>query len=578
MDCLKIVAEQTIVANSNQFWKSVEILNKRPHILNRHLIGAEILHEIKISDGEQVIEILNQLKLISSFDLKKVTSDYIKNHITNDFCNKDVPNSAHLVIFVKKLFPRSITNIPRLEITSYDYKSNRITSYNILSKGLESFKPISPEFTYSITFNDNKLELLIEKEVPINHPSCKWLILNLFPKFTKWIEKSDLDATIVPSLNLIPIEKYFNLYQKLKNDYGKKIVEEWPETTDPLKFVYEDIAIAAYLLLLWDNKPQKFVDLGCGNGLLVHILNSEGHIGIGYDLKARKIWKIYPTTTKLEVKCITPSEDTVFPSADWLLGNHSDELTLWIPVFASRSSYQCKFFVLPCCPYDFDGKKYQRTNVSLSQYNDYLDYVEMICNKCGFKTTKDKLRIPSTRRTCFIGTDRKYDESKILDHNIELKEFISSKFRNIQLSDISTTVNSWCFNFKPREEDTVRNCTKLDKSLIDEIVNLIVKQLLIKKRVCDDNNWNAGGILDISLIASLIPKENLKKLKNECGGLQTLIKNNRHIFKVECGKVQFRKPIKQQKRDKNWKIKPCWFFKNHPNSCPIEDEECSFKH
>jgi tRNASer (uridine44-2'-O)-methyltransferase len=35
---------------------------------------------------------------------------------------------------------------------------------------------------------------------------------------------------------------------------------------------------------LWENeendgekfKPQTFVDLGCGNGLLVHILNNEG--------------------------------------------------------------------------------------------------------------------------------------------------------------------------------------------------------------------------------------------------------------------------------------------------------------
>lgn len=76
----------------------------------------------------------------------------------------------------------------------------------------------------------------------------------------------------------------------------------WPETTDPLKFVYEDIAIAAYLLMFWGNKPQKFVDLGCGNGLLVHILNSEGHHGIGYDLKSRKIWKMYPCAKQLVVK------------------------------------------------------------------------------------------------------------------------------------------------------------------------------------------------------------------------------------------------------------------------------------
>lgn len=75
----------------------------------------------------------------------------------------------------------------------------------------------------------------------------------------------------------------------------------WPENTDPYKFVYEDIAIAAYLITLWNGTVQKFVDIGCGNGLLVHILNSEGHQGIGYDLQARKIWSLYPESTKLEV-------------------------------------------------------------------------------------------------------------------------------------------------------------------------------------------------------------------------------------------------------------------------------------
>jgi tRNASer (uridine44-2'-O)-methyltransferase len=83
----------------------------------------------------------------------------------------------------------------------------------------------------------------------------------------------------------------------------------WPENTDPLKHVYEDVAIATYLLLLWEQERlqrgtdayQTFVDLGCGNGLLVHILNSEGHQGIGLDVRKRKLWDLYPSSTKLQV-------------------------------------------------------------------------------------------------------------------------------------------------------------------------------------------------------------------------------------------------------------------------------------
>lgn len=69
------------------------------------------------------------------------------------------------------------------------------------------------------------------------------------------------------------------------------------------------MAIATYLLLIWrqersksqDTKLQSFVDLGCGNGLLVYILSSEGHPGYGIDIRKRGIWDLYPKTTILKV-------------------------------------------------------------------------------------------------------------------------------------------------------------------------------------------------------------------------------------------------------------------------------------
>jgi len=85
------------------------------------------------------------------------------------------------------------------------------------------------------------------------------------------------------TLSLISIIKYSKTYQMLKEKY-KDMIKVWPEVTDPEKFVYEDVAIAAYLLILWEEEraergltaKQSFVDLGCGNGLLVHILSTEG--------------------------------------------------------------------------------------------------------------------------------------------------------------------------------------------------------------------------------------------------------------------------------------------------------------
>jgi len=74
-----------------------------------------------------------------------------------------------------------------------------------------------------------------------------------------------------------------------------------------------------------------------------------------------------------------PSEATQYPHYDWLIGNHCDELTPWIPLIAARfvvtmgtslltvfvnmfcffplrSSYNTRFFLIPCCFHDFDGK------------------------------------------------------------------------------------------------------------------------------------------------------------------------------------------------------------------------------
>ncbi len=60
-----------------------------------------------------------------------------------------------------------------------------------------------------------------------------------------------------------------------------------------------------------------------------------------------------------------PQQHT-FPEVDWLVGNHSDELTPWIPYMASKSGYNTSFFVLPCCFHDFD-KRFQANNPKLGQ-------------------------------------------------------------------------------------------------------------------------------------------------------------------------------------------------------------------
>ncbi|XP_011496679.1 PREDICTED: probable tRNA (uracil-O(2)-)-methyltransferase isoform X2 [Ceratosolen solmsi marchali] len=423
-----------------------------------------------------------------------------------------------------------------------------------------------------------------------------WLRSSFSPKLLRWIVNEEpKQSGVNGSLKLIDLELYTNLYSKLKVKYGMEMVRIWPESTDPLKFVYEDIAIATYLLLLWESEREKlnikekqsFLDLGCGNGLLVHILSNEGHRGFGIDLRKRKIWDLYPKTTKLEVQTIIPSSKSLFPETDWLIGNHSDELTPWIPVIAARSSYKCRFFLLPCCAYEFNGKKYQRGNTASSQYSDYMKYIGHVSRMCGFKVNIDRLRIPSTKRICLIGTERTYLLSESNSQDLKIRKMINDRCKD------SDNEGAWSSKFTPRDNvEKVKNCTQIDKSLISNIIDIVVKLLLCKMRKIDVSNqevkktWNAGGEISLAELAATIGPETMKKLKSEYGGLQTLLKNNSNIFKVDCGRVRFRIPGKdavgQNKKlrmsSANRKVKFCWFHEKHPDGCPLTENQCNFKH
>lgn len=84
-------------------------------------------------------------------------------------------------------------------------------------------------------------------------------------------------------------------YIQLKKKYSKFLVDNWAESTDPKKHVFEDLAIAAFLLEFWKTQygddyktTMQFRDMGCGNGVLTYILISEGVNGVGIDARKRK--------------------------------------------------------------------------------------------------------------------------------------------------------------------------------------------------------------------------------------------------------------------------------------------------
>lgn len=250
---------------------------------------------------------------------------------------------------------------------------------------------------------------------------------------------------------VVPKESFQNRYISLKKKYSSSLVNLWAEKTDPKKHVFEDLAIAAFLIELWNikykNRDFKFVDLGCGNGLLVYILHMEGYKGYGIDARRRKSWDTYPTETQAQLhekiliphvllnsksdkdkyfqipdvndptlmtyysasrlkasEMICSSEDFDDDENTFLIGNHSDELTCWIPLFGNP------FLVIPCCSHALSGakKRYtpKKSSGALSTYGSLVEQVEELSKAMGWIVEKESLRIPSTRNAAIIGFNK----------------------------------------------------------------------------------------------------------------------------------------------------------------------------
>ncbi|KRT85599.1 hypothetical protein AMK59_2716 [Oryctes borbonicus] len=577
----------------DKFWLSTLVYHDRPNLLNKKISGITQLYfyEVDLSNINNITQLFTYSAIIYEVrKLSELTRDTLRNLILDilqphdkNLKLKDVDrtcfnsvNNKKIFISLRILIPRNASSKKCVEIAILNKKAHKIT---FIAVEEEKNNLIAPPFPYHFEWiTSGHVRITVDNFEDADTPNAEWLVGKVFPKIINWtLNEPDQKSQL--SLSLIPLERYCELYQKLKAKYGKAMTEIWPENTDPLKFVYEDVAIASYLICLWEttNTIQKptFVDLGCGNGLLVYILSQEGYCGYGIDVRKRKVWDIYPSTTKLLVKTIIPSAASLFPDIDWIIGNHSDELTPWIPVISMRSSHKTNFFLLPCCSFDFSGAKYARVNTSKSQYLDYLDYVQDICRTCEFTTRMDKLRIPSTKNICIVSFGRTYEEDEFEVINERATRFIENR------TGTTNRINEvWVQDFKPREKvEKVQNCTQLNRDLIRRILKQVVTKLLESKVVLsgDDGSWNRGGEISFNEIISSIDKNDLKQLKSNCGGLQTLLRNHRYIFEVANGSVKIRVPKKLTELAK-YKDKPCWFLKNHPDGCPNSSEQCAYNH
>jgi tRNASer (uridine44-2'-O)-methyltransferase len=290
---------------------------------------------------------------------------------------------------------------------------------------------------------------------------------------------------------IMPQKRYQDTYTRLKTKYGKQLSEQWVEVTDPGKHVFEDLSIAAFLIELWQEmysfpkavdcnprtqdggdvnaaKPEfpGFVDIGCGNGVLVYVLLAEGYDGWGFDARERKTWSIFPESTRAKLQrrllipeVLSPHQEVdeiwhngVFQFGTFIISNHADELTTWTPLLAYLND--SAFIAIPCCSHDLAGARYrappttkstkggsarlpQQEDVNGSNstsglqrpqaaetgslkrvgaqrkmpsaYSTLCSYVTSLAIEVGFEPEHEVLRIPSTRNQAVIGRHKRKD-------------------------------------------------------------------------------------------------------------------------------------------------------------------------
>ncbi|XP_075050481.1 putative tRNA (uracil-O(2)-)-methyltransferase [Mixophyes fleayi] len=622
------------------FWAAVTVWLEKPQVLNKRLCGSCTEQSWEVGQSGEDLLLRSLLSLLPGLSCPGGDEDVLSSIRGYVESRESGESTVILRSLIPKSNPHYSSTEPRRELVIRDV-SGRVVTFIPLEEPSQGCFQVKKNNIYQIRLEhaeDDKwsvslLTLYSEgwDSDGVIYPKISWMTNELLSRLARW-STEDRRSDFKSTLSLIAVDKYSKLYQSLKEKY-KELVKVWPEVTDPEKFVYEDVAIATYLLVLWEEErskkhlteKQSFVDLGCGNGLLVHILSNEGHRGRGIDVRRRKIWEMYGPQTILEETAITPSDDYLFPDTDWIIGNHSDELTPWLPVIAARSSYSCCFFVLPCCFFNFYGK-YNRKSSKKTQYREYLDFVTEIGAQCGFNVEEDCLRIPSTKRVCLIGETRRYPPQEEAQVDEQRAQYIASHSSDStgakddsrlcdghadsadgeKSSDVSTKCpkiehTNWIAGFRPRDKvEQIRNCVLLPRDFIDKVV-LQVAQLLLCSNTEDQSDsvhdgaeytWNKGRCLPLREVAEVLDRETLQRLKNECGGLQTLLRNNHQVFQVMNSAVAIRDWSQETQTTSNkhrtaakkrlspdvLKTRLCWFYVNHPNKCPRASSNCPYAH
>lgn len=416
------------------FLRVMNNLIKNPNIMSSHLFRADILYDsendhtiIETPEAEHFSDYTRHLKQecqpkwisVPGYEWQKT---YVRQLVPRNrqldkdliqtchfFAQHDGSNTRNLILYLPHV--DDVEHMPW-----YHPKVQVVAFYH--------------DWTATLKAGDVSVHYLLYPDVPVD-TRLERTALQLLTKIHKHGRGQQAGYQKRVHHDQVVTQKRFQeTYARLKSTYARSVIANWVEDTDPGKHVFEDLGIASFLIELWTDmydcsaigsrthggvestkeheKPPfpGFVDIGCGNGLLVNLLLMEGFPGWGFDARQRKTWnKFAPEIKKQVVEAVlvpevlnlngtasdndskeADSNDAMEldgsreadladlmeldgPSKDWnfhnglfdkgtfILSNHADELTPWTPLLAYLND--SPFIAIPCCSHNLAGAKWR---------------------------------------------------------------------------------------------------------------------------------------------------------------------------------------------------------------------------
>lgn len=411
--------ESACTFEPEMFLKVMHNLIKNPNIMSTHLFRADILYDSEsdhtIIEGPSTTQFSNFTKHLKQEYRPRYTGlpgykwerTYVRQLVPrNRQLDRDLPQTCH---FYTSQDGDSLKNlilyIPHVEESeNMPWYHPRVRAVAFSHDWMAASRTGVVAVHYSL-FPDVPLDSRLERTA-----------LQLLTKIHKHSKGQQAGyQKRVHHDQVVPQKTFQETYARLKSTYAKSLIEGWAEVTDPAKHVFEDLGIASFLIELWKvmydcdtitasnghaaqpiengRKPPfpGFVDIGCGNGLLVNILTKEGFPGWGFDARHRKSWETFApeVQSRLAEGILVPQvlnpqvpiekdekmagmieqmeavdllrekdfHNGLFKKGTFIVSNHADELTPWTPLLAYLND--SPFIAIPCCSHNLAGARWR---------------------------------------------------------------------------------------------------------------------------------------------------------------------------------------------------------------------------